>query len=88
MITLFTESGVQLLDQMDEALGRGDIRAAVSAVHKLIGGCGYFGAEILYSLCAQFERLGRSGDESAVRALAAPIRQEYSRVEAALLTRR
>jgi CheY-like chemotaxis protein len=84
MVNLFTESGPPLLDDMDQALRQDDLPAAMRAVHKLAGGCGYFGAEILFSLCTEFQRLGPMGEQSTVRALAPRIRQEYARVELAL----
>jgi HPt (histidine-containing phosphotransfer) domain-containing protein len=84
MIGLFTESGPQMLDQMDQALRKDDYEAAVRAVHKLAGGCTYFGAGALYTLCAHFERLGHPVDPAALRALSPRIRLEYARVDLAL----
>jgi len=84
MVKLFTESGPEMLDEMDCALREGNYPVAVAAVHKLAGGCSYFGAEVLYSRCMDFERLGRAGDHHGLRNLGPILRQEYSRVESAL----
>lgn len=84
MVYLFTESGPPMLDQMDRAIMEVDFIAAVGAAHKLAGGCTYFGAEELHSLCAEAERLGRAGDHAGIRAIAPRIRREYDRVAFAL----
>ncbi len=84
MASLFTESGPQLLDQMDEGLRRDDVAATLRAAHKLAGGCGYFGAKDLHNLCVAAERLGHLGDHAGVRGLVPRIRQEYARVALAL----
>jgi CheY-like chemotaxis protein len=84
MVKLFTETGPELLDEMERALREDNFVSAVAAVHKLAGGCSYFGAEILYSRCMEFERLGRAGNHDGLRNLAPIIRQEYARVELAL----
>jgi PAS domain S-box-containing protein len=88
MVNLFTESGPPLLDQMDRALREDDFPAAIRSAHKLAGGCGYFGASELYRLCTEAERLGRSGQHDRIRSLAPLIRQEYARVEVALMHNR
>ena len=84
MVQLFTESGPQILADMDRALAAGDFSAAVQAAHKLGGGCIYFGADDLRALCSEAERLGRADDHAGVRAIALRIREEYERVETAL----
>jgi CheY-like chemotaxis protein len=88
MVKLFTESGPELIDEMERALREDDFTAAIGAVHKLAGGCSYFGAEVLYSHCMDFERLGRAGDHAGLRNLAPIVRQEYARVEEALRAER
>jgi CheY-like chemotaxis protein len=84
MVKLFTESGPVMLDEMDRALREDDFDTALRCAHKLAGGCGYFGAEELYRLCTDMERVGRTGDYGMLRTLAPLIRQEYARVEVAL----
>jgi CheY-like chemotaxis protein/HPt (histidine-containing phosphotransfer) domain-containing protein len=83
MIHLFTESGPEILDEMDQALAAGDIAGAGRAAHKLGGGCNYFGATALRTLCTEAERLGHA-DDAGIRAIGPRIRREYERVEAAL----
>jgi len=87
MIKLFTESGPGMLQQMETALREDDFETAIRCAHKLAGGCGYFGADELYRLCTEVERVGRAGDYTALRTLAPLIYQEYARVEVALSKR-
>jgi len=84
MVNLFTESGPVMLDEMDRALREDDFDTAMRCAHKMAGGCGYFGAQELYRLCTDMERVGRGGEYGMVRTLAPLIRQEYARVEVAL----
>jgi CheY-like chemotaxis protein len=84
MYKLFTGSGPELLETMEQALRHNDYAEAMRAVHKLAGGCGYFGANELYATCTEFERLGRANDQAGLRALAPRVRHEYARVTQAL----
>jgi CheY-like chemotaxis protein len=87
MTKLFTDSGMQLIAQMDESLRQDDLAGAIRAAHKMAGGCSYFGAETLYELCTSFEREGKKEDCDALHGLAPRIREEYNRVETALRAR-
>jgi CheY-like chemotaxis protein/HPt (histidine-containing phosphotransfer) domain-containing protein len=84
MVRLFTESGAEMLDQMEVALARGDFTSVGGLAHKLGGGCMYLGATDLHRLCTEAQRLGRLGDHEALRSIVPRIRQEYQRVEQAL----
>jgi CheY-like chemotaxis protein len=84
MVRLFTESGREMLDEMDAALGEQDFSTVARLAHKLAGGCMYFGARKLHRLCTEAERLGHTGGHAGLRAIVPEIRGEYVRVEQAL----
>jgi CheY-like chemotaxis protein/HPt (histidine-containing phosphotransfer) domain-containing protein len=88
MARLFTESGREMLDQMEAALHADDIPAIGRLAHKLGGGCTYVGATGLRTLCADAQRLARLDDHPGIHALVPLIRQEFNLIEQALARRR
>jgi two-component system, sensor histidine kinase and response regulator len=72
------------LDEVGEALLKGDAAAVERVAHKLKGGSGSMGARGMVGLCAQLEVAGASGDLSRRPALLQRIRHELERVDRAL----
>jgi two-component system sensor histidine kinase/response regulator len=72
------------LDEVGEALLKGDAAAVERVAHKLKGGSGSMGAREMSDLCAQLQDLGASGDLSRGPTLLERIRHELERVDRAL----
>jgi HPt (histidine-containing phosphotransfer) domain-containing protein len=81
---VFLEDARWGLQEVEEALQRGDAPAVERVAHKLKGGSGSMGARGMSSLCAQLEHVGASGDLSQGSELLGRIREELGRVERAL----
>ena len=72
------------LEEVKEALRKGDAPAVERVAHKLKGGSGSMGAREMSCLCAQLENAGASGDLSRGTGLLERIREELGRVDRAL----
>jgi HPt (histidine-containing phosphotransfer) domain-containing protein len=72
------------LQDVEEALQRGDAPAVEQVAHTLKGGSGSMGASGMSGFCAQLEDVGASGDLSQGSELLGRIREELGRVERAL----
>jgi HPt (histidine-containing phosphotransfer) domain-containing protein len=68
------------LQEVEEALQKGDASAIERAAHTLKGGSGSMGAREMSGLCAQLEEVGASGDLSQGSELLGRIREEFERV--------
>ena len=81
---VFLEDARWGLQEIEEALQRGDAPAVERVAHKLKGGSGSMGARGMSGLYAQLEDVGASGDLSQGSELLGRIREELGRVERAL----
>ena len=83
---VFLEDARWGLQEVEEALQRGDAPAVERVAHKLKGGSGSMGARGMSGLYAQLEDVGASGDLSQGSELLGlgRIREELGRLERAL----
>jgi HPt (histidine-containing phosphotransfer) domain-containing protein len=81
---VFIEDARSGLQEVEEALQKGDAPAVERVAHKLKGGSGSMGAGGMIDLCAQLEDVGASGDLSRGPRLLKRIRDELGRVDRAL----
>jgi PAS domain S-box-containing protein len=84
LIGLFQQETPPLLDSIRDAVATGNADKLRAAAHTLKGSSGSLGARGLAALCADLERVGRSGSVAGAAALLAPLAAEYARVCVAL----
>jgi HPt (histidine-containing phosphotransfer) domain-containing protein len=84
LAAVFIEDARSGLQEVEEALQKGDAPAVERVAHKLKGGSGSMGAREMSGLCAQLEDLSASGDLSRGPLLLKRIRDELGRVDRAL----
>jgi len=84
LIQLFMSEAPQTMAEIHAALDASDARAVAMAAHQLKGCCGQFGAHRLQSLCAQLEKIGRTGSLQSIGDLLAWTERELQRVISSL----
>jgi HPt (histidine-containing phosphotransfer) domain-containing protein len=84
LASVFLDDARSGLEEVQEALQKGDAPAVERVAHKLKGGSGNMGARGMVGLCAQLEVAGASGDLSRGTTLLQRIRHELERVDHAL----
>ncbi len=80
LASVFLDDARSGLEEVEEALQKGDAPAVERVAHKLKGGSGSMGAREMSGLCAQLEDAGTSGDLSRGSGLLKRIREELGRV--------
>ena len=84
LASVFLDDARSGLEEVQEALQKGDAAAVERVAHKLKGGSGSMGARGMVGLCTQLQDLGASGDLSRGPTLLERIRDELERVDRAL----
>jgi HPt (histidine-containing phosphotransfer) domain-containing protein len=84
LASVFLDDARSGLEEVQEALQKGDAPAVERVAHKLKGGSGSMGARGMVGPCAQLEVAGASGDLSRGPTLLQRIRDELERVDRAL----
>ena len=84
LASVFLDDARSGLEEVQEALQKGDAAAVERVAHKLKGGSGSMGARGMVGLCTQLQDLGASGDLSRGPTLLERIRHELERVDRAL----
>jgi signal transduction histidine kinase/CheY-like chemotaxis protein len=85
LITLFCESTPALLDELQQAVRRGDRETIVRVAHTLKANSASLGAMLLAAACKEAESLGQSGFLETAEMLLVRLRKEYDQAKAALL---
>ena len=85
MIELFLADTPVRFAEMDTALAAGEQGDFVRAVHSIKGASANFGADDLHGMCAKVEAMGRAGQMHETAAERAALREEFERVQVALL---
>jgi len=80
LIQLFINTAPPVIAEMRAAVNAADARAVGLAAHQLKGSCAQFGARRLQELCAQLEKIGRSGSLKSAGELLAWTERELHRV--------
>jgi CheY-like chemotaxis protein/HPt (histidine-containing phosphotransfer) domain-containing protein len=84
MAELFLRNAAPLRDRMREAAAAGDLADFARAAHSLKGSAGGLGARRLSRLCADLEKLAKTGDLAGVRRDVAELDSEFQKVDQAL----
>jgi signal transduction histidine kinase/CheY-like chemotaxis protein len=86
MRSAFLIEGPRLLEAAWQGLEEGDCLAVALAVHSLMGGAAFLGADALHARCAQVEQLADAGERDAVRPQLATLTLELAQVLAEMGT--
>jgi HPt (histidine-containing phosphotransfer) domain-containing protein len=84
LIELFLQDVPQRLQDLEQALARGDAPTLARAAHTIKGSSSNFGAARLCKLAQEIESEGKSGNLAAVGGGITELRAEFSRVTEAL----
>ncbi|UFS70038.1 response regulator [Geomonas sp. RF6] len=76
-VTLFLETVDEGFSDLDTALAAGNCEAARKVAHKFKGVTGNIGAEQMFALAEEMERLARSGDLGGLQQKAAAFRENF-----------
>jgi PAS domain S-box-containing protein len=79
LISTFTESSVQSLQQIESALASNDLDLAGRAAHSLKGASGSIGANLVRDVAAELENTSKQGDGSKAALLLESLRSEVAR---------
>src|SRR5258705_8086518 len=60
LLRLFLDDCPSQLEEIKEAIGRGDSKAVASIAHKITGAVGNFGAPLVYAISQKLELMGRN----------------------------
>lgn len=83
---LFLETSPDLLGEIRRAVEAREARALERTAHTLKGSVGNFGAEAAYQAALRLEKMGRSGDLTAVEEALGALESEMERLRPALAT--
>ncbi len=81
---LFVEGVPPQLEALREAIRSGDAPSAQRVAHALKGSCGNIGALRMFTICAELEDVGHSGELESASVLIERLEAELRRVRAAL----
>lgn len=85
MVMLFLQQEApRQLDEIKQAVARGDFLGLKSLVHTFKGGCLILGASSLVTVCQQLEMKAKSQDQGGVEALMAELDEIYPSIRKAL----
>ncbi len=74
------------LDELRQAVERGEAQKVEETAHMLKGGSGYMGAVRMVEICSGLQALGASGDLSRAPELLDALEVEFERIRPALRT--
>src|ERR687889_737818 len=84
IVGLFIEDVPLRLDELRQALERGEAQKVEETAHMLKGGSGYMGATRMAEICAEIQALGASSELSRVPELLDTLETEFERIRPAL----
>ena len=84
LVQIFLDDSPQRIAEIEQSLVKGDARQLTLAAHSLKGSSANFGAERLRALSEQLELLGRQGSPGDAPAQLRALKDEFTRVRAAL----
>ena len=84
IVGLFIEDVPLRLDELRQALERGEAQKVEETAHMLKGGSGYMGAVQMAQICAGIQALGASGELSRAPQLLDDLEAEFKRIRPAL----
>ena len=84
IVGLFIEDVPLRLDELRQALERGEAQKVEETAHMLKGGSGYMGAVQMAQICAGIQGLGASGELSRAPQLLDDLEAEFKRIRPAL----
>lgn len=84
LVQLFAQDTPPRLEEMEQALGRGDALAFGRAAHGIKGSAANLGATALQQAADEAERSGRAGHLAEGRQRLAAVREEFLRARDAL----
>ena len=84
IVGLFIEDVPLRLDELRQALERGEAQRVEETAHMLKGGSGYMGAVQMARICAGIQALGASGELSRAPQLLDDLEVEFKRIRPAL----
>jgi HPt (histidine-containing phosphotransfer) domain-containing protein len=84
VIDVFLQTIPRRLDDLRQALGRGDADSIRALAHSLKGASAQIGARGMADICVQIEALVRGGDLSRLGDLLTALEADYATVSASL----
>lgn len=83
-IETYLDNSPQLLENINQALGEGDLQAIYNNTHQLKGGSGSIGAMQVFQVSRQMEEMSREGKAEGLSELFSELQTEYAQAEQAL----
>jgi CheY-like chemotaxis protein len=87
IVGLFIDDVPLRLEELRQAVERGDSQIVEETAHMLKGGSGYMGAVRMSEICADIQALGASGELSSAPELLDALEAEFKRIRPALESR-
>jgi HPt (histidine-containing phosphotransfer) domain-containing protein len=84
IVGLFIDDVPLRLDELRQAVERGEAQKVEETAHMLKGGSGYMGAVQMAEICAGIQGLGASGELSRAPQLLDELEAEFKRIRPAL----
>jgi two-component system, sensor histidine kinase and response regulator len=84
IVDLFIDDVPLRLDELRQAVERGEAQKVEETAHMLKGGSGYMGAVQMAEICARIQELGASGELSAAPELLDDLEAEFEHIRPAL----
>jgi two-component system sensor histidine kinase/response regulator len=84
IVGLFIDDVPLRLEELRQAIERGEAQEVVETAHMLKGGSGYMGAVQMTRICAEIQRLGASGELSHVPELLDELEAEFKGIRPTL----
>jgi HPt (histidine-containing phosphotransfer) domain-containing protein len=81
VLQMFLQEVPPRLERLRIAWAAGNIEEMYRSAHSLKGSAGNIGAQRLFSVCAQLDDMGRSGNLTGAPALVDALGAEYGKVE-------
>jgi HPt (histidine-containing phosphotransfer) domain-containing protein len=85
LLDTFATDGRAMVDDLDEAIGRGDAETARRMAHTLKSNAATFGAISLSDVCRELEAVTKTGRLEGAAGLAETVRLEYERANIELI---
>ncbi len=83
LVTLFLDDYPRLLEEINEAIVRGDSQALARAAHSLKGAVGVFAAQGAFAAALTLEQMGRTGDLTQAEEAYASLERELEALKSA-----